>query len=119
MNRKDQLLKKFLKSKNEVDWKDYKDLRHKCTSLIRKAREQHHEALVIDNEKNSKKFRKSSSKRKSTKLNSSSSVPIIKDTIFGITGNNNANIFCNYYSSVANLLQTKASTLKILLGVVQ
>ena len=48
----------------------------------------------------------------STKINSSSSVPIIKVTTFGITENNNANIFWNYYSSAANLLKTKAMPIK-------
>ena len=49
---------------------------------------------------------------KSTKLNSSPSVPITKDTTFGITENNNANIFCKYYSHVANLLKTYAMPIK-------
>ena len=49
---------------------------------------------------------------KSTKLNSSSSVPTIKATAFGITENNNANIFWKYYSPVANLLKTKAMPIK-------
>ena len=44
MNRRDHLLRKFQKSKNEIDWKNYKNLRNKCTRLIRKAREQHYEA---------------------------------------------------------------------------
>ena len=48
---------------------------------------------------------------KSTKSNSSSSVPITKDTTFGITENNDANIFCKYYSSVC-LLKTKAMPIK-------
>ena len=45
---------------------------------------------------------------KSTKLNSSSSVPITKDTTFDITENDNANIICKYYSSLADLLKTEA-----------
>ena len=36
INRRDQPLRKFWKSKNEIDWKNYKNLRNKCTSLIRK-----------------------------------------------------------------------------------
>ena len=56
MNRRNQLLRKFLKSKNEIDWKNYKNLRNKCTRLIRKVREQHYEALLTNNEKKSIKF---------------------------------------------------------------
>ena len=83
--------------------------------MIRKAREQHYEALLTDNEKNSKKFWKIIKQvfpSNSTKINSSSSVPIIEVTTFGITENNNANIFWKYYSSVANLLKTKAMPIK-------
>ena len=68
-----------------------------------------------ENEKNSKKFWKIIKQvfsSKSTKLNLSSLGPIIKDTTFGITENNNANIFCKYYSSVANFLKTKAMPIK-------
>ena len=52
------------------------------------------------------------------KLNFSSSVPIIKDTTstmeiwLDITKNNNANIFYNYFSSVANHLKNKAKPIK-------
>ena len=49
---------------------------------------------------------------KSRMSNSSLSVPIIKDTTIDITENNNANVFCKYYSSVANLLKTKARPIK-------
>ena len=52
------------------------------------------------------------------KLNFSSSVPIIKDTTstmeiwLDITKNNNANIFYNYFSSVANHLKNKVKPIK-------
>ena len=49
---------------------------------------------------------------KSRMSNSSLSVPVIKDTTIDITENNNANIFCKYYSSVADLLKTKARPIK-------
>lgn len=42
MNQREQLFRKFQKCKNKIDWKNYKNLRNKCTSLVRKAREQHH-----------------------------------------------------------------------------
>ena len=115
MNRRNQLLIKFRKSKSEIDTKNYKNPTNKFTRLIRKAREQHYEVLLTDNEKNSNKFWKIIKQvfpSKSTKLNSSSSVPIIKDATFGITENNNANIFCKYYLSVKNLLKTKAMPIK-------
>ena len=117
MNRRDHLLIKFRKSKSEIDGKNYNNPTNKCTRLIRKAREQHYEVLLTDNEKNSKKFWKIIKQvfpSNSTKINSSSSVPIIKDITFDITENNNANIFCKYYLSVANLLKTKAMPINMI-----
>lgn len=46
MNQREQLFRKFQKCKNKIDWKNYKNLRNKCTSLVRKAREQHHWSLT-------------------------------------------------------------------------
>ena len=56
MNRREQLLRIFRKSKNEIDWRNYKNQRNKWTRLLQKAREQHYEVLLMDNEKKSKKF---------------------------------------------------------------
>ena len=56
MNRREQLLKIFRKSNNEIDWKNYKNQRNKWTRLLQKAREQNYEVLLMDNEKKSKKF---------------------------------------------------------------
>ena len=91
---------KRIRKKKKKDWKIFKNRRYKCTSLMQKAREQHYEALLIDNEKNSEKFWKIIKKvfpSKSRMLNSCLSVPIIKDATIAITENNNANIFCKYY----------------------
>ena len=112
---------KRIRKKKKKDWKIFKNRRYKCTSLMQKAREQHYEALLIDNEKNSEKFWKIIKEvfpSKSRMLNSSLSVPIIKDTTTDITENNNVTFFASIIHLFQIFWRLKLGPLKILLGVV-
>ena len=56
MNSRDQLHRKAQKSRNEKDWRIYKNQRNKCNNLIKKAKAPYHQNLVEENATNPKKF---------------------------------------------------------------
>lgn len=56
MNNRDQMLRKFRKSKSGSDWDTYKRLRNSCTNLIRKARSEYHQNLLAESRNNPQSF---------------------------------------------------------------
>ena len=107
MNRRGQLLRKFWKSKNETK------LETKEINIQTWFEKQENNAIKswkLTKKKTRKKFWKTIKEvfpGKNTNIISSSFLPIKSDTAFGISENNNVNIFCKCFSFVLNLLKNE------------
>lgn len=56
MNKRDQLLRKARKTKDDGLWREYKRERNKCNNEVKKAKASFHQQLLNDTRQNPRKF---------------------------------------------------------------
>ena len=112
MNLRDIQLRKVRKTNKESDWSDYKRRKNACTNAIRSAKNRYHKELINENLNNPRQFWKNIKEvitKNGNKI--TSSVPFIKDYSASdndeIQQKSKADIFCTFFSSVANNLKRK------------
>ena len=112
MNERDMQLRKARRTNKESDWSDYKRRKNACTNAIRSAKNRYHKELINENVNNPRQFWKNIKEvipKNGSKI--TSSVPFIKD--YSASDNDEsqhkskADIFCMFFSSVANDLKRK------------
>ena len=104
------------KSKSETDWSLYKRLRNHCTKIIRKAKNLFHRTLLREKSNSPQSFW-SCIKRifptNGTVSNNTNTVPFIRyDGKTAETPKEKANVFANFFMSVAKNLKEKSIPLK-------
>ena len=112
MNERGIQLRKARRTNNESDWSDYKRRKNACTNAIRSAKNRYHKELINENVNNPRQFWKNIKEvipKNGSKI--TSSVSFIKD--YSASDNDEsqqkskADIFCTFFSSVANNLKRK------------
>jgi len=114
MNNRDQMLRKFRKSKSNFDWDTYKRLRNTCTTLIRNARNEYHQNLLAENRNNPRAFWKAIKKIFPGKNTTGSNSSVSSVTAEHVNDKNasNSNIFCKFFTTIAAHLKKIAFPLK-------
>ena len=94
MNNRDKALRHARKSKSTTDWKNYRKLRNKCTTMIRTAKSNYSKNLLKETANNPNKFWKTIKNIMPTKQ---------KNVLYENTTNvtEKANSLCSFFSNVA------------------
>ena len=109
MNDRDKMLRKARKSKQEIDWSAYKLCRNRVQAQIKKCKSQYYKNLLKNSLNSSDKFWKAIKSVFPTKAMSPKTNPSFNVDGKTITDINViANVFCRYFSTVANSLKRKS-----------
>ena len=105
IHHRDYMLRKAKRTRNDIDWADYKRLRNIATSSIRKAKANYHRTLFRDNVKNPKEFWTKIKRSYPTKEKNGTTKSFkIGETI--TSGKSTiANAFCSFFTEVSSTLQ--------------
>ena len=102
INRKDQLLRKFRKSKDPNDWNLYRIARNHCNWVVKRAKQTYHNNLLNENRHNPRKFWQSI---KSVFPSNQSEPPKLTVDDVDI---NKPNKFCSFFSKIARNLKERS-----------
>ena len=113
MNDRDKMLRKARKSMQEIDWSAYKLCRNRVQAQIKKCKNQYYKNLLKDSLNSPDKFWKAIKSVFPTKAMSPKTNPSFNVDGKTITDKNViANVFCRYFSTVANSLKRKSIYLR-------
>ena len=114
MNERDKLLRKARRTCKEDDWSSYKRKKNFCTNTIRSAKARYHKNMINENANNPRNFWKCIKNvipNKST--GNTTSAPFLKDdTPINSKEKNKAEIFCSFFSTIANNLKHQSMKLR-------
>ena len=117
MNERDKMLRFARRNNTELNWKAYKNLRNRCTNLVKKAKQDHYKDLLTTNINNPRGFWKTI--KSIIPINQSNSkqntTPFVQDDTIPIKSNDplvKAGIFCSFFSTCAHKLKTKSMPLR-------
>ena len=113
MNTRDQLLRKARRTKQQLDWDNFKRKRNYVTNLIRNAKNTYHQNLLEENSSRPEKFWKCIKTLFPTQQqNSSGSFSLNIDGTIITNKFTIANRFCAYFHDIARKLKIKFDPLK-------
>ena len=106
MNRRDKVLRKARKSRNDEDWSAYKTLRNNCNNLLRNAKANYHKNKIQEGRQNPKQFWKAVKDVFPTKTGSNNMSSSVTQT------KNLADSFRDYFATAVNSLKCHSIRLK-------